>query len=286
MPLPSLNRSNRFNFWFVATLTIVTAAFVIALSLPEIQSLQYRGVDKLLAAAKQNSAQTLPLTQQAATLGWNDPVAIESLADVYKQRGESTQALKTYTNAAVATNPIYIGNLALQYGDVSIAQSMFHAAQKDGEDAQAQAGLAISSFAQDKVEDGCKQAERAIKLDLSDPRGQTAQQLCEVLQKQSKLSERAQAYLLINNYLYKQGEARLQALTDKTAGDYLVLARVAANRGELSQATEFVKQGLALDPSNPDLLQTVITYLKRSNQTGESEQYQTRLNDVLFVKSQ
>ncbi len=284
--MPSLNRSNRFNFWFVAALTFVTAAFVIALSLPKIQSLQYGGVDKLLVAAKQSSSQALPLTQQAAALGWNDPVAVESLAEVYKQRGESERALKTYANAVVATNPIYIGNLALQYGDVGIAQSMFHSAQKDGENAQAQAGLAISSFALAKAEEGCKQAERAVKLDLSDSRGQAAQQLCEVMQKQSKLSERAQAYLLINNYLYKQGEAKLQALAEKTSGDYLTLAKVVANRGELTKAVEFVKQGLELDPSNPELLQTVITYLKRANQTGESEQYQTRLNDVLFVKSQ
>lgn len=286
MRLLSLNRNNRFSFWFIAVLTITTAAFVIAVSLPVIQSLQYRGVDKLLQAAKQDSSQVLPLTQQAAVIGWNDPVAIENLAEVYKQRGESTRVLQTYANAAVATNPIYTGYLALQYGDVSIAQSMFHKAQKDGENAQAQAGLAISSFAADKIEDGCKQAERAVKLDLSDSHGQAAQQLCEILQDQSKLSARAQAYVLINNYLYAQGEAKLQATQDKTATDYLILAHVAANRGELSKGIELLKQGLALDPSNPELLQTIITYLQRSNQAGESEQYQTRLSDVLFVKSQ
>lgn len=282
----SLNRGNRFNFWFVAVLTIATAAFVIAVSLPAIQSLQYKGVDTLLRAARQDNSQALALTQQAAVIGWNDPVATEKLAEVYKQRGESTKALLTYVNASVATNPIYTGYLALQYGDVGIAQSMFRSAQKDGEDAQAQAGMAISSFALGQIDDGCKQAERAVKLDLSDQRGQVAQQICDVLQNQSKRGERAQAYLLVNNYLYKQGEAKLQTIQDKTAADYLMLARMKANRGELNKAIELVQQGLDLDPSNPELLQTIITYLQRNSRTGESEHYQSQLNDVLFVKSQ
>lgn len=284
--MASFNRSNRFNFWFIAVLVVVTAAFIIAVSLPQIQAAQYHSVDKLLAQAKNNPNQAQALTEQAATVGWNDPVAIETLAEQYQNRGEFNKALQVYTNSAVSVNPIYTGYLALQYNQPSTAQTLFHKAEKDGEDAQAQAGLALASFVLGNNTDGCTHADRAVKLDLSEKRATAAQQVCQIMQQQSQLSDREQAYVLLDNYLYKIGEEKLQNINNKTALDLLFLAKVQANRGELTNAIDSVKQGLVLDQSNKDLLQAIITYLQKSGRGSEANDYQTRLNDVMFVKQQ
>lgn len=286
--MQNLNRSNSFSFSFVAILVVVTTGLMIAVSIPTIQSWQTAQIDKLLAEANQSEepASKQAKLKQAATIGINDPVAIEALANSYWQIGEYNKAIGTYQSSWTGINDIYLGTASLKSSQPQLAKSFFSNSDKAGESAESQAGLASVAYIENRVDEGCNHADRAAKLNLSSAVANQAVQVCSVLNTTSTLAEKEQTYLLINNYIYDLGLARLESVANKSSTDWLLLAVTYASRGELVKAENTVQSGLAQSPSDQTLLRLAIKLIDANGKAGESSTYQNRLEDLQFEKFQ
>ncbi len=267
---------------------VVTAGLIIAVSIPTIQSWQTAQIDKLLAEAYQSKepASKQAKLEQAATIGINDPVAIEALANSYWQIGEYNKAIGTYQSSWTGINDIYLGTASLKSSQPQLAKSFFSNSDKAGESAESQAGLASVAYIEKRVDEGCNHADRAAKLNLSSAVANQAVQVCSVLNATSTLAEKEQTYLLINNYIYDLGLDRLEAVANKSSTDWLLLAVTYASRGELEKAENTVQSGLVQSPSNQTLLRLAIKLKDANGKAGENSTYQNRLEDLQFEKFQ
>lgn len=264
---------------------------------PNITAWRRNVVDKLVAQSKasNNDSTKLGLLQQALLIDNTDPVATESLARFWRGRGEDQKALTVYTNHIAKPNYSYLAILALKAQDYN---SALRYAQKSNTKDPNTAGLIAevnALYSLGKVSEGCDLAVKATKLDLNNRSAQDAVINCvilggkpnePILQPSNNLSEREQAYLLINNYVFNKGEEKLLGVKDKTASDYLVLSRLNSARGELDKAIEYTKKGLGLDVSNIALNKQAVELFKLTNNVPELETYTNRLNQLQFSKYQ
>ncbi len=286
--MQNLNRSNSFSFAFVATAILLTAGLALGVSLPFIKSWQISQVDRVLASAQteSNNADKLAKLKQTATIGISDPVAIERLASSYWKVGEYNNSITTYQASWTAVNDLYLGTQALKSNQPLMAKIFYGQADRAGESAESQAGLASVAFIENRIDNGCSHADRAKKLNLSSNAATQAGLICAVFQNTSDLAERERAYLLINNFIFDAGIKRLENLADKSADDWLLISRVHASKGEYDKAITAIDNGLLQAPSSPELLVAKITTLQASGKTDDIETYQQRLQDLKFEKFQ
>lgn len=282
--MQSLNRNNSFSFSFIAILVVITAGLLLAVSIPSIKSWQINQIDKLVADANKqnNSSQKQAKFRQAAIFGINDPVAIENLANSYWKVGEYSKVIATYQASWTSINDLYLGTTALKSDQPLLAKLFFSNADKAGESAESQAGLASVAYTENRVDEGCNHADKAKKLNLSSSSANQASQICLVLKNLSPLTERERTYLLLNSYIFDIGLSRLETIPSKTVGDWLLLTRVYSGRGELKKAESTVRNGLIQNPSSQPLLSMVIQILDANGKNGESATYQQRLKDLQF----
>lgn len=291
------NQISKTNFFVYAAILIIIAALLLLTMQPNITAWRRNVVDKLVAQSKasNNDSTKLGLLQQALLIDNTDPVATESLARFWRGRGEDQKALTVYTNHIAKPNYSYLAILALKAQDYN---SALRYAQKSNTKDPNTAGLiaeANALYSLGKVSEGCDLAVKATKLDLNNRSAQDAVINCvilggkpnePILQPSNNLSEREQAYLLINNYVFNKGEEKLLGVKDKTASDYLVLSRLNSARGELDKAIEYTKKGLGLDVSNIALNKQAVELFKLTNNVPELETYTNRLNQLQFSKYQ
>ncbi len=144
------------------------------------------------------------------------------------------------------------------------------------------------------TQQGCDHATQANKFSLNSTKAKSTITVCTILGGTPKesvgvapvpaMSEREQAYYLISNQVYRPGEAKLIATKDKAAPDWLLLANLAASRGELSDAIGKAEQGIALDRSNFALNNLLTKLYNLTGDTNKSKEYGNRLEQLKFVK--
>lgn len=286
----------RLNFFLIAGGFILLIGLLIALFTPEITSWRLSVVDRLLLQAKMsnNDSQRYSILQQAQLIGYHDPQATEALAQYWLSRGELGQAIATYQAGIAEPNYTALGDLALQAQDYAKAKVFF---EKEGNTVETTASLvgeAKANYNTGNITTGCAKATQAAKLSLENVSAKAAITSCYILggsqvenignTTQPVMSERQSAYYLINNQVYKPGEAKLLAVKDKSAGDWLVLARLAAARGELQDATQKAEQGIELERSNIELNKELIVLYNLAGNTNKAQEYSVRLQQLQFDK--
>lgn len=286
--MQSLNRTNSFSFGFVAIAILFTAGLAIGVSIPNIKSWQIGQIDRLLTEAQLTTSTASKQAQlkQAALIGIDDPVAIERLANSYWQIGEYDKSITTYQASWVEVNELYLGTQALKSSQPLMAKIFYGQADKAGESAESQAGLASVAFIENRIDDGCNHADRAKKLNLSSPAATTAGQICAVFKNTSNLTERGRGYLLINNYIFDHGIKQLENLAGKSSTDWLLVSKVYASRGEFGKANTALDNGLVQEPSNTKLLEAKVSTMQANGESVNAGVYQQRLQDLKFEKFQ
>ena len=265
--------------------------------MPEITAWRQHKIDSLLQTASQqtNDDSKYYFLQQAHLLGGGDPLATQALAQFWQGRGELEKAIGVYQESIDNPNYIYLGNLALQSQNYVLAQNFFERASKDNKTSASLVGESAALYNLGKISDGCERAVQASKLDLGSIAAKNAVINCISLGGTSAeaialagpkpVSAREEAYMLINSRIYKQGEEKLIAVKVKSIGDYLVLARLAAARGDIKSAAELAEQGISLDKSNYDLNVELVRYFNILGDKQKVDIYQARLNDLNIVRS-
>ncbi len=288
--------SNKYKFFVAAFGLIVTVAVLVALFTPEISAWRLSVVDRLVAQAKTASdeSQEYSLLKQANIIGYKDPVATEALAQYWIKRGEQERAIAVYQQGITQPNYIALGNLALSAQNYNQAQKLFALSSKESPTDASLVGEAIAQYNLGNTQQGCNYATQANKFNLNNAKAKAAVMVCSLLGGTPKesvgvtppttMSERETAYFLINNQVYKPGENRLTAVTDKVAPDWLLLASLAASRGELDDAIGKAEQGIAIDRSNTSLNEILVKLYNLKGNSNKANEYNTRLEQLKFVK--
>lgn len=288
--------SNKYKFLDAAFGLIITVGVLVALFMPEISAWRLSVVDRLLAQANtaREDSQRYSLLQQANLIGYKDPVATEAMAQYWIRRGEQEQAIAVYQRGITQPNYIALGNLALSAQNYSQAQKLFATSNKESPTDASLVGEAIAQYNLGNIEQGCNDATQANKFNLNSTKAKAAISICSLLGGTPKesvgvtplpaMSERETAYFLINNQVYKLGEAKLEAVPSKVAPDWLLLASLAASRGELDDAIGKAEQGIALDRSNSSLNELLVKLYSMTSNTNKANEYSNRLEQLKFVK--
>lgn len=279
-----LNHLNSFNFAFIAGVLIITAGISLGVLLPNLQAWQQDNIDKIISRAKEpdNSSTKLSLLEQASLLGKNDPIATQSYASALWQNGDLEKSIGVYENSLMPINYSYIGYLYLRVGLVDRAKEAFSKSVRAGETAENQSGLSLVEFIKGNNALGCNYSARAIKLNLSSIKADAAKTICEIQIGKSSLNNRQQIYSLLNSYIYAKALDRLQRLETKNSSDWQAIADIHASRGEVKDAINSAKEGLAQNPANPKLISLLIKYLDLNNQKEEAKFYNNQLEDLKF----
>lgn len=286
------------SFFLIATGFILLVGLLVAVMMPQLTAWRWSVVDRLVAQAKneQNSQYKLSLLEQAKLIGGQDPVATEALAQFWLNRGEIDKAIAVYQSVE---NPNYLrmGYLALNAQDYNKALNLYKKASSDQQSAESLVGEAVASYNQEKISDGCEKSLQAVKLNLQSKSAKAAVTSCVILGgtqaeavslagQQPAMSERETAFFLINNQIYKVGESRLNAITDKTVTDWLVLSRLANVRGDKNLAISQAEKGLELDPSNVDVNTELIKLYRLTGSDAKANELSARLQQLQFTKYQ
>jgi tetratricopeptide (TPR) repeat protein len=283
-------------FWIAAGL-ILLAGVLIILHLPEITAWRWHTVDTLIskANAQTDDKAKYSYLQQAVLIGGQDPLATQAMAQFWLGRGEVERAVDVYKQGIDNPNYIYLGNLALQAQNYNQAQTFFAKASRDNQTSASLSGESVALYNQAKITEGCDKAVQASKLDLSSATAKDALTDCVVLGGTNaeavqlagtkSVTGREAAYILINSGVYKVGEEKLLAVDKKTTGDYVVLARLAAARGDVQHAVELAEQGIALDKSNYALNAALVNYYSILGNNDKLSLYQHRIDELNIVRS-
>lgn len=244
--------------------------------------MQIQQIDKLLDKAKhaQNQQESLQLRQQAVIIAPNDPLAVETLANHYWQMGEYHLAINTYQQSWIKIHQIYLGNIALRASQTELAKQYFDNSNRESESAQSQAGLATVAFIENRPDQGCNHADRAKKLNLSSATATNVGEVCAIFNQKSTRTDRAQANLLINSFIFESGLAKLEAIPSKTTSDWQLISAVYASRGELGKASDAIKSGLEQAPADQELLRAIIKLNTIQGNQSQNSLYQSRLQDT------
>ena len=282
--MKNLNRINNFSFPAIATCLIVTAGLAIGVSIPAYRSWQYQNIDKLIEQSKNSNSKNTKATllAQAALLGKNDPLATYEYAKYLWKAGEYSSSIDTYTESWMKLNYNYLGELALKSGNFSKAKDFYSKANSEGESADSLTGLAIVEFNSNNVAKGCEYSNRAIKLNLSSAKAEQAIAICDIKLGNSKLDSRQQIYKILNAYMYIDALNDLQKLETKNTSDWLAIASIYANTGELGKASSALKNGLEQNPADKVIMQKLIDYLRAEDKNDEAQIYVGRLQDLKF----
>ncbi len=284
------------NFFWIAAGIILLTALVITLHWPEITAWRQHKVDVLLRSAKEQKTAEARYSylQQASLIDSHDPLATEAMAQFWLDRGETDKAIAAYQQGIDNPNYVYLGNLALQNQNYPLALQYFKNANGVDSTTSGLVGEAAADFNLNNITDGCNKALQASKSDLSSEQAKNLLKSCILLGGnnteaaqlvgQSQPSSREVAYILLSSKVYQQAEQKLNSLEEKGTGDYLVLARLAAARGDITTATKLAEQGIELDKANIELNKALVQYYTILGDNTKKDLYQNRLDQLLFLQ--
>lgn len=273
-------------------------AAIWAYSMPAIAryraSLASRLVEQSLA--QDDIKQKLSLLEQAHMVDSSSAVATEALVEFWQSRGEALKAIAVYASSS-QPNYVAMGDLALGAQDYPRALKYFTLASKKQTTAESLVGEATALYNLDKTTEGCKKAVQASKLSLESQLARNAVADCIILgdtlpdavvldADRPAMSGREAAYFLVDSRVYKIGETRLLDFKQKTAGDWLVLSKLASARGDLSLAISRLQDGLALDNSSVGLNKQAVTVYRLTADSAKEQEYAGRLRQLEFTKYQ
>lgn len=289
--------AKRVNFFVYAIGLILLFAVTFVYISPDIQKWRWNLVDRLLSKAESSSEPQvrLGLLQQAMLVGYRDPQATYKLAKFWQDRGELVKAALVYESGIVNPNYSYLADLSLKAQDYSRALKYSQKANREEPTSVGLLAEANAQFNLNKISEGCDLSARALKFNLNNLQAKRALTSCKILSGnpgeglvniQITRAPREDAYLLINNYVFKPGEQKLLEIQDKTANDYLLLAKLSSARGDLDQALERVEQGINLDQSNIELNELAVILYGQKKDQAKAQLYSKRLDQLKFVKYQ
>lgn len=286
--MKNLNRVNNFSFTAIAIAVIIIAGLALGVSIPAIKDWQLKNVDKLLEEASGTNDQStkLGLLAQAALLGKNDPLATDRYSQNLWQAGEYKSAIQAYQESLLNVNPSYLGVLALKANEPNRAKGFFEQSNREEENDEALSGLAIVEFINNNPTKGCEYAYKSRKLNLSSKQAELAGKICEISQNKSYLNTRQQAYTKLDAFMYTQALDELQKLPTKNVSDWIAIAKIHANTGNLTAAIDSLKSANSQSPENSQVMKLLIAYLNADNRGGETQIYIDRLNELQFKNYQ
>jgi tetratricopeptide (TPR) repeat protein len=267
-------------------------------SLPSITAWRLSITDRLLDKAKNSQDVQLRYSylKQANIIGFRDSVASNELAQFWIDRGEYKKAIDVYRSSIKDPNNVALGVLALKARDYELANKYFQTATGQNPTAESNAGEAIALYNLDKISEGCDKSNTAIKLNLNSELANKAIGSCKILggvqsdtvinADISNLSERDIGYRLVDSLVFNQGEKRINAISEKTALDYLILSRLLASRGEIEGAIIAVEKGIEIDRSIIDLYTHAIKLYELKEDSSKITSYQNRVEQLKFEKYQ
>ena len=289
---------NSNNSVYLSIAVVLVAVLLLVTFLPSITTWRLSIVDRLLQQSKSSQDVQLQYSylKQANIIGFRDPIASNELAQFWIDRGEYAKAIDVYRYNIQDPNYTSLGILALKARDYESANKYFQLASKQNSTAESNAGEAIALYNLDKISEGCEKSNTAIKLNLNSDLANKAISSCKILGGTqsdtvinadiSSLSERDIGYRLVNSLVLNQGEKKINAISEKTALDYLMLSRLLASRGDIDGAITMVEKGIAIDSSINDLYITAIKLHEIKGDTARVENYQDRLEQLKFEKYQ
>ena len=293
------NKHNKQRYALIGAIGVILVVAVIwALSMPAIAryraSLASRLVEQSLA--QNDIKQKLSLLEQAHMIDNSSAMATEALVDFWKSRGETAKAIAAYASSS-QPNYMAMGDLALGAQDYPRALKYFTLASKKQTTAESLVGEATALYNLGKTTEGCNKAAQASKLSLQSQPAREAVADCIILGDtlpdavaldagRPAMSGREAAYFLVDSRVYKIGESRLLDFKQKTAGDWLVLSKLASARGDISLAIARLQDGLALDNSSVELNKQAVTVYRLTADTAKQQEYASRLQQLEFTKYQ
>ena len=284
--------------WLIAI--FLACAVIIALVLPQIVKAKNRYLDQRITEAKTaqsagdfNSAESI--LERANWVSFGDSRVLLALGQIYQTDGNLPAAIQSYDQLPFTTGYTRLGQAALSYQDYKLAQKVYARAVKTWPMAQNYAALASAEYNLGQTKAGCTAAQAAAKASLVNPEAAQAQLVCLLLQ--GKLdqarqdfptltasltsSPRATAYSLVQAGAIKPGEDKLLKVSEKTTGDWLLLARIAAARGDLKTAAARAESGLKLNLADLALNQAASTYYKSLGNQTKADFYRQRASSTL-----
>lgn len=287
MRLKSSKPASQISFRLIAVVVVMGLALLIGTYWPMLKDLQDNQSDRVLAlAANSDNQQKLTLLEQAFLLNPGDPRVTEALAGYYKSEGEYDKAFETYERSRAGINYVYLGRLAMKTGQYEQAKIYFSKAVSQEESAESLSGLAMANFALNNTKQGCEEASKAERLNLSSPSAKEASEICKILQNTSKLPKRVQIYKLAEAYIYDQALSQFEAYNPKGTGDWVAMAQIYQNKNQKQKALEAIKSGIAQDPTSVDLMQRATALLNSMGRGVEAEIYKPRLQELEFKNYQ
>lgn len=281
-------------------ITFLACALVNALVLPGITKVKNRYLDKRIneakiAQAKGDFAAAESVLQRANWISFGDDRVIIALGETYQADGNLPAAIHAYSQLPFAHGYTRLGQAALSYQDYKLAQKTYARAVDKWPTAENYAALAISEYNIDQVKSGCEAAQVAAKASLANAEATQAQLGCLLLQDKldqarqdfpvltSTLTDspRALAYALVQTGATKVGEDKLLKVEDKTTGDWLLLARIAAARGDYKTAVTRTESGLELNSADLSLNQAASSYYQRLGDQTKAIFYRQRASSTL-----
>lgn len=285
--MPSFRVKRQRSAWLWFAVVIGGCSLVIAFLLPAIGQAKTRYIDRQLeqartAADKGDYGTAESILQRTAWLRFGDPRPLLALGEDYEQTGRYPEAIAAYHQLRFRQGFSREGAAALASQDYGTAQRVYKRAVREQPTADNYAYLAKADFNLSQTDAGCQAADQAIKASLASDTAQQAQLLCLLLRNQDAQAQQAYpalaaglsgnprltAYTLIRYGAVKAGEDRLSAVAEKTPGDWLLLARIAAARADIHAAISRAESGIKLDPTSISLNQALLRYYGLNGQSS------------------
>lgn len=287
--MKKIKKQTRGWFAIVASLVLIGGGVAVAVNLPRLISFRNRLVDSFIVRAEQakrdsRQEQMFSFLALAQSVSFGDGKASSQTSSEYLSIGRYDLAEKTIILSGLSPNYTYLGNIALRAQHYLAAASYFSIAVREQKNASSLSGLGRAMIGIGQVKDGCAKNNEAIKNDLSDKTAETVAQICQSLQSDKK-SGRELAYKEADVYIYGQAEKTLLAEQNKTARDWLLLAQIAAGRGDSGRAVERIGHAIELDDVDPALTKFALEIYKMrldhlDKRSAEANNLQTRTQQL------
>jgi len=234
--------------------------------------------------------------QRANWLSFGDGAVPLALGRVYESAGEYPAAIRAYQQLGFSRGYQLVGQAALKSQGYALAEKTYAQAVADAPTAANFDQLAVAQYNLGQTANGCHNADKALKADLTDTQAQSLAIVCLIIQGQASQaaatypqqasqfasSDRQADIYLIQSGAVRIGEQRLEKLSNKSVQDWLILAQIAAQRADLSSAISRAQSGLKLDPTNVQLNQFALKIELARGDKRQVEYYKSRLRQ-LFV---
>lgn len=274
--------------WFtpVAVATLVGGALLLALNMPRLISFRNQLVDHFITQAQ--SAKTNGDRKKIfANL---DLASNVSFGDTRASRLKANELIAIYrydqAEAVLAGSPgpinyTELGDIAIKAQHYQNAERYYSKANRAHKDSANLSGIALALIGQGKTKEGCDKNEEAVKSNLANKVATKTADVCKLLQTNTN-DKRSLAYNLVELNLFAPAEKTLLSDQNKQARDWLILAQIAASRGEYERAVERVEFALKLDDRDINILKfAIIAYQNTLDFTNLNDSESSKLNSKL-----